>query len=249
MMSQDKFKQIQRLKTKKGRTKEKLYIIEGARCIKSFIENGTIVKEIFLSKSFVKTNKKIIELCGKNKIAFSIISNKELKKLSETITPSGVLGICKLKIKSSLDIESKRWLYLYKVSDPGNLGSILRTAAWFNIKNVALSNDSTDPFSPKVVRSAVGAHTYLNIHRNIDYNIFFDHEYFLIGADQNGLNKIEIADYNKKLVLVLGGESKGLDNIIKNKLNKLISIKKIGYGESLNVAIAGSIMMRDITNK
>jgi len=249
MISQDKFKQIQCLKTKKGRTKEKLYIIEGAKCIKSFIENDTIVKEIFLSQSFVKSDKKIIELCDKNNIAFSIISNKEIKKLSDTITPSGVLGICKLKIKSSLDLESKRWLYLYKLSDPGNLGSILRTAAWFNIKNIALSTDSADPFSPKVVRSAVGAHTYLNIHRNIDYNIFFDHKYFLIGADQNGSNKIESRDYNKKLVLVLGGESEGLNSIIKNKLNKLVSIKRIGYGESLNVAIAGSILIRDIANK
>ena len=249
MISQEKFKQIQYLKTKKGRTKEKLYIIEGARCIKSFIENGTIVKEIFLSQSFVKTDKKIIELCDKNKIPFTIISNKEIMKLSNTITPSGALGICKLKIKSSLDLESKRWLYLYKLSDPGNLGSILRTAAWFNIKNVALSNDSADPFNPKVVRSAVGAHTYLNIHRNVDYNIFLDHEYLLIGADQNGTNKIENTVFNKKFVLVLGGESKGLEKKIKNKLSKIISIKKIGYGESLNVAIAGSILMREIANK
>ena len=249
MITQDRFKLIQSLKTKKGRTKEKLYIIEGDRCVKSFIDSGTVVKEIFLSQSFIKSDKKIIELCDKNKIEFSIISDKRIKKLSDTISPSGILGICKLKYKSSLNLKSKRWLYLYKVSDPGNLGSILRTAAWFNIKNIALSDNSADPFSPKVVRSAVGAHTYLNIHRNVDYNIFFDHKYLLIGADQNGLNKIEDADYSKKLVLVLGGESKGLESIIKNKLNKLISIEKIGYGESLNIAIAGSILMRDISNK
>ena len=125
---------------KKGRTKEKLYIIEGDRCIKSFIESSTVVKEIFLSQSFIKSDKKIIELCDKNKIEFSIISDKEIKKLSDTISPSGILGICKLKYKSSLNLKSKRWLYLYKVSDPGNLGSILRTAAWFNIKNMELSH-------------------------------------------------------------------------------------------------------------
>ena len=249
MISQDTFKKIQHLKTKKGRTKNKEYIIEGIRCVKSFIENSTLVKEIFLSQSFVKTDKIIIKLCEKNKLAFSIITDEEIKKLSDTITPSGVLGICELKNYPGLDLESKRWLYLYKISDPGNLGSILRTAAWFNIKNVALSNESADPFNPKVVRSAVGAHAYLNIHRNIDYNIYYDHEYLLIGADQNGINKLEKTDFNKKLVLVLGGESKGLDGIIKNKLNKIISIKKIGYGESLNVAIAGSILMNEISNK
>jgi len=249
MISQDRLKQIQHLKTKKGRTKEKLYIIEGSRCVKSYINNSSLVKEIFLSQTFVKTDKTIIELCEKNQIIFSIISDKEIKKLSDTITPSGVFGICELKSQRSLNLESKRWLYLYKISDPGNLGSILRAAAWFNIKNIALSNESADPFSPKVVRSAVGAHTFLNIHRNVDYNIYFGHKYLLIGADQNGLNKIENTDFNKKLVLVLGGESKGLDKTIKNKLNKIISIKKIGHGESLNVAIAGSILMNEISIK
>ena len=249
MISQDRLKQIQHLKTKKGRTKEKLYIIEGSRCVKSYINNSSLVKEIFLSQTFVKTDKTIIELCENNQIIFSIISDNEIKKLSDTITPSGVFGICELKSQRSLDLESKRWLYLYKISDPGNLGSILRAAAWFNIKNVALSNESADPFSPKVVRSAVGAHTFLNIHRNVDYNIYFDHKYLLIGADQNGINKIENADFNKKIVLVLGGESKGLEEPIKNKLNKIISIEKIGHGESLNVAIAGSILMNEISIK
>ncbi len=249
MITQNKIKLIKFLKTKKGRIKENLYIIEGMRCIKSYIKNSTLIKEIFITKSFTKTDKTIIKLCNKNKITFSIISDKDMKKLSDTITPPGVYGICQLKNKHSLDLESKKWLYLYKISDPGNLGSILRTAAWFNIKNIGLSNNSADPFSPKVIRSAVGAHTYLNIHQNVNYEIYQDHDYLLLGADQNGTQKIENRDLNKKLVLVLGSESKGLEKEIKSKLNKLISIKKFGYGESLNVAIAGSILMRDITIK
>ena len=249
MITQNKIKQIQLLKTKKGRIKENLYIIEGMRCIKSYVKNSTLIKEIFITESFTKTDKTIIKLCNKKKITFSMISDKDMKKLSDTITPPGVYGVCQFKNKHSLDLESKRWLYLYKISDPGNLGSILRTAAWFNIKNIALSNNSADPFSPKVIRSAVGAHTYLNIHQNVNYDIYLDHKYLLIGADQNGTHKIENEDYNKKLVLVLGSESKGLDKKIKNKLNKLIQIKKLGYGESLNVAIAGSILMKDIAIK
>ena len=249
MIIQNKIKKIQLLKTKKGRIKENLYVIEGMRCIKSFIENSTFVKEIFITQSFNKTNKTIIDLCDKNKITFSIISDNDMRKLSGTVTPPGIYGVCQLKDEHSLDLESKRWLYLYKISDPGNLGSILRTAAWFNIKNIGLSSDCTDPFSPKVIRSAVGAHTHLNIHQNISCEIFSNHDYLLVGADQNGTHEIESSDYYKKLVLVLGSESKGLDKKIKNRLNKLISIKKFGYGESLNVAIAGSILMKDITIK
>ena len=249
MISRNKIKQILSLKTKKGREKEKLFMIEGARCVQSYINSSNLVKEIFMNKDFAKINRGIIQLCDKQNIIYHVISNKDMKNLSDTKTPSGIIGICIYKSLPSLDYDSKRWLYLYEISDPGNLGALLRSAAWFNIKNVALSINSADPLNPKVVRSAVGAHTYLNIYQNIDYQIYFDHEYFMIGADQNGLDQIENSDHNKKIVLVLGSESRGIDISIKNKMNKLISIKKLGHGESLNLAIAGSILMKSIATK
>ena len=249
MISRNRIKQILSLKTKKGREKEQLFIIEGARCVKSYINNSNLVKEIFMNKDFSMMNKTILQLCDKQNIVYSVIPNKDMKNLSNTITPSGIIGICVFKPMPSFDYDSKRWLYFYEISDPGNLGALLRSAAWFNIKNVALSINSADPLNPKVVRSAVGAHTYLNIYQNIDYQIYFDHEYFMIGADQNGLDQIENSDHNKKIVLVLGSESRGIDISIKNKMNKLVSIEKLGCGESLNLAIAGSILMKSIAIK
>ena len=92
-------------------------------------------------------------------------------------------------------------------------------------------------------------HTFNKYPNNIDYQIYFNHEYFIIGADQNGPDQIENSDHNKKIVLVLGSESRGIDTSIKNKMNKVISIEKLGYGESLNLAIAGSILMKNIAIK
>ena len=249
MISRNRIKQILSLKTKKGREKEQLFIIEGARCVKSYINSSNLVKEIFMNKDFSMMNKTILLLCDKQNIVYSVIPDKDMKNLSDTKTPSGIIGICMFKPMPSLDYDSKRWLYLYEISDPGNLGVLLRSAAWFNIKNIALSKNSADPLSPKVVRSAVGAHTYLNIYQNIDYQIYFDHEYFMIGADQNGPDQIENSDHNKKIVLVLGSESRGINISIKNIMNKLISIEKLGHGESLNLAIAGSILMKSIAIK
>ena len=123
------------------------------------------------------------------------------------------------------------------------MGTLLRTAAWFNIKNIALSVDSADPFNNKVVRSAMGAHTYINIYQKIDVVTFIKKGYLLIGADQNGKSQLEDTEYTKKIMLCLGSESEGFDMSFKMNLKRLISIKKIGYGESLNVAIAGSIFM------
>ena len=147
------------------------------------------------------------------------------------------------------NFNSSRWLFLYKIKDPGNLGTILRSAAWFNIKDIALSKDCTDPFNNKVVRSAMGAHIYLNIYKGVRIDEFVKNNYIIVSADQNGDDTVEQMDLSRKIVLCLGGESEGFDNLIIKKINKLIPIKKIGHGESLNVAIAGSILMNHLTQK
>ena len=249
MISQKKIKQIQSLKTKKGRTIEGLFLIEGLRCIKSFLKYSNDLKELFIVRSFASINKNTIKLCEDKNIPYTIVSDRIMKSISDTKTPSGVLGISKFKTQNKFDFNSKRWLFLYKISDPGNLGTILRSAAWFNIKNIALSKDSTDPYSPKTIRSATGAHLHLNIYQNIDYKIYLGHDYFLLGTDQNSDDKIEKSAYKKKIVLFLGNESEGIKVSIKKKMDKLISIERLGYGESLNVAIAGSIIMNKIAIK
>ena len=247
MLSVKRLKQIQLLKTKKGRLKEKLFLIEGIRSVENYILQSNIVKEIVISDTEIECNKAIIDLCIQKKIEFITVSNKIISKLSDTKTPSGLIGICKLKTPEKIDLNAKRWLYLHKIKDPGNMGTLLRTAAWFNIKNIALSVDSADPFNNKVVRSAMGAHTYINIYQKMDINTFIKKDYLLIGADQNGKNHLKNSEYTKKIMLCLGNEAEGFDRSFKNNLDKLISIKKIGQGESLNVAIAGSILMNEIS--
>jgi len=249
MLSAKRLKKIQLLKTKKGRIKEKLFLIEGKRSIENYILKSNIVKEIIISDTEIKYNKPIINLCIQKKIELISVSNKIISKLSDTKTPSGLVGICKIITPEKIDLNAKRWLYLHKIKDPGNMGALLRTAAWFNIKNIALSVDSADPFNNKVVRSAMGAHTYINIYQKIDVVTFIKEGYLLIGADQNGKNQLEDSEYTKKIMLCLGSEAEGFDKSFKNNLDRLISIKKIGQGESLNVAIAGSILMNDIAIK
>ena len=249
MISQNRIKQIQSLKTKKGRTKEGLFLVEGVRCISSYLEHSDDLIELFIAESFTSINKNIINLCKKKNIPHTIISDKVMKSISDTKNPPGVLGISELKPPTEMNLDSKRWLYLYKISDPGNLGTILRSAAWFNIKNIALSKDSTDPYNPKTIRSATGAHMHLNIYQEVDFKTYLGHDYYLLGTDQNSNYALENSDFNKKIVLFLGNESEGINASIKKKMDKLISIKKLGYGESLNVSIAGSIIMDKLTIK
>ena len=124
MISHNRIKQILSLKTKKGREKEKLFIIEGARCVQSYINSSNLVKEIFMNKDFAMINRKIMQLCDTQKIIYRVVPDKDMKNLSDTKTPSGIIGICVFKPMPSLDYDSKRWLYLYEISDPPNLGAL-----------------------------------------------------------------------------------------------------------------------------
>ena len=249
MSSLNSLKKIKSLKTKKGRNAEKLFLIEGKRSVEEYLLKSDLVNEVIISELEIKNYNHILKLCNKKKIKVSLVPNSISKKLSDTKTPQGLLATCKINSLIQKKYDSRRWLFLYKVKDPGNLGTILRSAAWFNIKNIALSRDCTDPFNNKVVRSAMGAHIYVNIHQGIQIDKFVKNNFLIIGADQNGNNTIEQIDLSRKIVLCLGGESEGFDKLILKKINKLISIKKIGYGESLNVAIAGSILMNYLSQK
>ena len=249
MLSLNSMKKIKSLKTKKGRDAEKLFLIEGKRSVEEYLLKSDLVNEVLVSESEIKKYNPVLELCSKKQIKISLFSDRILKKLSNTKTPSGLLATCKISLLIQKNFNSGRWLFLYKIKDPGNLGTILRSAAWFNIKNIALSKDCADPYNNKVVRSAMGAHIYLNIHKGVQVGEFVKSNYLIVGADQNGNNTVEQVDLSRKIVLCLGGESEGFGNLIIKKINKLISIKKIGHGESLNVAMAGSILMNYLSQK
>ena len=249
MLSLNSLKKIKSLKTKKGRDTEKLFLIEGKRSVEEYLLKSELVNEVIISELEIKNYNSILDLCIKKKIKSSLAPDSIFKKLSDTKTPSGILATCKISLLIQKNFNSSRWLFLYKIKDPGNLGTILRSAAWFNIKNIALSKDCADPYNNKVVRSAMGAHIYLNIHKGVQVDEFVKNNYLIVGADQNGNNTVEQMDLSRKIVLCLGGESEGFDNLIIKKINKLISIKKIGHGESLNVAMAGSILMNYLSQK
>ena len=249
MLNANRLKQIQSLKNKKGRVKENLFLIEGKRSLEEYLHESDLIEEVLISNSEVLLNKSLIGLCSEKKIKTTTIEDKVLKRISDTKAPSGLIGVCKIELNIKKSFNADRWVYLHKIKDPGNLGTILRTAAWFNIKNIALSKECVDPFNTKVVRSAMGAHIYLNIHQYLTLDDFTEKDFQLFGADQNGQDRLEKSDFNKKIVLFLGGESNGLDELSKEKFDKIISIKKIGYGESLNVAVAASILMKDISKK
>ena len=243
MISQSNIKRIRSLKSKKGRQEHGQFMIEGYRLVKTYLENQTGIIDVYYTQSFKKQHKRFNLLSKNSENELLLITEKLMNQFSDAITPPGIICICRTIRTPVPNFSAHTWLYLYQLSDPGNVGSLLRTAAWFNIRNIAFSPYSIDPFNPKVLRSAMGAHIHIDIHMNMDLGQFQDNNYLTIGADQNGKEGIDQFVSSHKRVIVLGGEAHGIGQTIRHKLNKIVSVPKIGCGESLNVAAAGAILM------
>ena len=250
MISNREIKTLMSLSTKKGRKESGKYLIEGFRITRSALRNKAPVLKIYITDKFKSSNdfQQIFSLIPK-KVDVIVLEEKIIKSICQTLHPSGVFATCLLKNdikKTKLIIDN--CIYLDEVSDPGNLGTILRSAAWFGIKNVALSPKCVDVFNPKVVRSGMGAHFMLNILRNSDLHEFQKNNFCILGGDQNGSPMYDFYNNDKKWVLVIGSEGHGISETNKKFIDHFLSIPSAGSGDSLNASIAGSILMHHLIN-
>ena len=235
------FKKISFLKHKKYREKNSLFICEGKRSILSALLRPQVIYRIYFSKSFISKNKEIINKANSLKVPSKELPKKELEYLSQTKSPSGILALCILSKEVELNLTVKKWLFLDNISDPGNLGTIIRSALWFNFKNIALSKNCVDAYNPKVVRSSTGSLFHLSIHRDVNLKEF-KKDYEIIGTSQKESN-LDIFKTPKKFILIIGSEAKGISKENLKHINNRLGIKRLGFGDSLNAAIAASIIM------
>jgi len=250
MISKTEIKKLSRLSTKKGRNEYGLYLIEGLRIIRSALRAQIPINRIFVTARFEKSVDYQSISNRFNKLPKpEFIDEKTMKQITKTVTPSGILAVCPMpnitKLPSTM---TSNWLYLDKIADPGNLGTLLRSAAWFGTKQVALSPQCTDPFSPKVMRSGMGAHFLLQMVTNCDLRQFNNSNYLIIGADQRGMSIIDFNNTTKAWVLVIGSEARGISKENCNQIEYSLSIPSKGSGNSLNAAVAGSIMLYCLNN-
>ena len=244
-MNQKDLKIILSLKRKKGREEHNLFLIEGLRLIESALSKPSMIKVLYFNEKFKEKNSLLLKRVISEKIINEKVPTKDLKKISSTVTPSGIIALCHIPKRKVLNFNHSKWIYLDKVSDPGNLGTLLRSAAWFNFKNIALSKDCVDPYNPKVVRASMGGVFDLSIHTEIELK-GFSKDYLIIGASKSGLNINSFTKPNK-FVLIIGSESNGISKENLSEINQMITIKKTGKGESLNAGTAGSIIMYEFS--
>ncbi len=251
MMTNNEIKYLRSLSKKKCRYEHKKFLIEGKRIVDELIRSDYEIDKIIITQDFI--NKHPNHILFSSNLDYQIILDKDYKKIKNTDNSQEIFAL--VPIKHSFNIQDKiegPLLILNNISDPGNLGTLLRSAAWYGINNIFLSTGSVDIYNPKVVRSSMGAHFYLpnlfELNTNDIIAILNNKKIEVIAATLDGTPYQNISTSNN-WALILGNESHGIDNDILQLSTKQVSIPQKGNIESLNVAVAGSILIDRLFTK
>lgn len=231
-------KNIKKLKEKKYRLDS--YIVEGIKMVKEAISENQEIALIAIREDFK------IDFDTKN-IKIVTISNKIFNDISDVKTPQGILAVIKKNQNNQIETNQEYILALDSLQDPGNMGTIIRTADSANINQIIINKTTVDPYSPKVIRSTMGAIYRTNIIEVEDLKATLKEMkskgFQIITTDLKATQSIYDINYNNKTVVVIGNEANGISQEILQTADKKVIIPMLGKTESLNASIAASIMI------
>lgn len=261
-ISNERIKEIKKLYDKKYREMNKKYIVEGIKIIeeaylqKQNFENIVICQEMLDS---VNIDKEVLkDVIGENSEKILYVDQKVFKTISDTQTPQGIIAVLKQKHNNFLcttNNKNANILFLDSVQDPGNLGTIFRSARAFGFNTVILNKGCSDPYNPKVIRASMGNIFSLHILQADDEGIdtiinLKKNEYTIYGTTlKNSISIYDVVKFNDKKVLVVGNEANGIQKSIEELLDTSIVIPMLNQTESLNVAVATSIVMAQMARE
>ena len=235
------------LDRRKNREASGHFLVEGWRSVTAAIDAGASVAHVFRSPSLVVPE--AASLNQLNGLTVFDISDREMARISSVATAPGISAVVRIPESGHEKGTPNRTLFLEGVQDPGNVGTLIRTAAWLGIDCVALGRESADPFSPKVVRSTMGGIWDVRIERpenSVDWiRQALDGGVSVWVADMNG-EDVGSWQVETPSVLVIGSEAHGVSDAVRRLASGAVSIPgsqgRKGV-ESLNAAVAGAIIM------
>lgn len=239
MLTKNKIKFINSLSQKKNRVKNNCFLVEGDKIVVELIKSDFKIRTLYTTKKWLEENKENLY-----NLEIITLSNLELKKISQLSSPNNVLAIVEKKdiIFKSSNL-SGITLVLDQISDPGNLGTIIRLCDWFGIKNIICSENSVDYLNTKVIQSTMGSIFRVNIFYKNLVSFFKQTKFPVYGACLDGVN-IKSHKIESDCFILMGNESNGIAKELECFINTRIKIPNNRRGaESLNVACATSIFL------
>ena len=248
-MTKNDVKELQALRTTKGRKERGVFAIEGNKLVEELLKSNFRINNIFATEQWVEKN----SVFAKKIADYELITSKQMEQISNFVTPPGIFATAmmpKYKIESK-DTENQLVLLLDGINDPGNLGTIIRTADWFGIKKIVISEDTCDPWQPKVIQSTMGSIFRTQIVETDVVNFLKEVKTPVFGALMQGKNVYQTNIKNNQGVVIIGSESHGIRENVMQFVSCPINIPKAegSQTESLNASVAAGIIISEVFRK
>ncbi len=236
---------LKSLQQKKHRKEHGFFLVEGLKSVTDFMHSDFYTIDTIYHTPLSES--KMLKVSGKIKL--QNVSEAELKKISSLSTPQEVIALVEIPKQATLQLQQLRGkftLVLDGVQDPGNLGTIIRTADWFGISQIICSEDTVDVYNPKVVQASMGSLSRIMVDYSNLLLLLPKIKQQVFGAMLNG-ESIYQTDFGNEGLILLGNEGNGIRPEIQQFISKKITIPQLGKAESLNVAIAAAVFCNEIS--
>jgi TrmH family RNA methyltransferase len=255
-LSQSRLKTLRKLKLRKYRRLQGRYLCEGWRLFTAAAESQPQkIGDIIVTGDFLKSGNRdrFLKISAEYDLPVFQVSVVDMCSLADEITPQGILFTMPVPENPVLSADTHTdsvIVYFEKISDPGNLGTIIRTALWFGVKTIILSPGSVDPYNPKTVRSSSGAVFDTQIYENISFDLLrsllANRGYRFIGTTPR--DGLELSRWvpGPRSVILFGQEASGLSQLLKSATDQQITIPCAGRSESLNLGVSAGIILYHI---
>jgi RNA methyltransferase, TrmH family len=240
-LSINKIKWIRSLHDKKSRDSEGLYLIEGEKMVEEALSTRPELIHTLIELNGVRQP----DLAFQG--AYYSCTEKQLNQVSTLKTPNKLLAVVRKPLDQTIDL-SGLVLALDGIQDPGNLGTIMRIADWFGIRQIICSNDTVDCYNPKVVQASMGAVLRVSINYSDLEEVLSNYTGKIYGAFLEG-NSIYKEQLNQTGIIVLGNEGNGIRKEVSQFITDKIHIPSFGGAESLNVSVAAGIIVSEFRRR
>lgn len=258
MLSQNTLKKYVRLASKKYRQKDGKFLAEGARLCEEALNAEWPVECVLFCKALLRSSRAraAVELAQHRGVPAHEIEPQVFDRLSQTKHAQGIVAVVQRRAPQGDPFELIRqaprclWVAIDRMHNPGNLGTIIRTASWLGVDGLLIGNDCVEVFNPKVVRASMGAIFHAALYEVSDLASLLrrlqQFSCVTYAADQSGDFPYTSLRYANKKILLLGDEIDGLSAELRAVAQHRVAIPQKGHGESLNVAIAAAILVAEM---
>jgi len=254
-------KWVKSLLTKKGRMQEGKFTVEGIKTVREAIAWNAKIHSIVVDEKLCNETADLLEEMERREVPVYVVDERVMEAVTETKTPQGIVGVvhkpCNefqiedyAKHRNDADVIV---LAIDRLQDPGNLGTIIRTADAVGIHSVLLSKGTVELFSPKVIRSTMGSIFHIPVFCEVqlgeELSKLKEQGFFIIASHLKGENFFRRPQIKKPVVLIIGNEANGIDDKITGQADRLYKLPMAGKAESLNASIAAGVMIYDIARE